>query len=133
MHTTSDKLPLLDQKYLLQNFHEVGFSYLLPEILVLFREQSAIYLQSLETCLNQGDLKGLSTEAHSLKGAAGSVGAAALAEAAETIEDSAADTDHAAATALLTHLRTISKQTDEAIVTELEHLVSQQANEKKPS
>lgn len=130
MHTTSDQLPLLDQKYLQQNFHEVGFSYLLPEILGLFREQSAIYLQALETHLNQGDLKGLAEEAHSLKGAAGSVGAAALAEAAETIENSAANTDHITATTLVTHLNSISQRTDAAIVTELEQLASQLTNDR---
>jgi len=133
MYNTTVQPALLDQDYLHINFHEAGFSYLLPEILRLFREQSAIYLQSLETFLKQNNLKGLSEEAHSLKGAAGSVGAVALAQAAEAIENSVAHTDLTTATALITQLRSISQLTDAAIVTELEQLAFQLNDEKKPS
>jgi len=126
MHNNKDLPVLLDHDYLQANYHEAGFSYLLPELLELFRTQSAIYLQSLETLLGQGNLKGLSEEAHSLKGAAGSVGAAALAEAAQTLENTVKNADIATATALVLHLSTLSKLTDSAIIEELEQLAAQQ-------
>jgi HPt (histidine-containing phosphotransfer) domain-containing protein len=129
MHNDTDQPALLDHDYLQINYHEAGFSYLLPELLELFREQSAIYLQSLEECLGQGNLKGLSEEAHSLKGAAGSVGAAALAEAAQTLENTVIHADIATATALVTHLSRVSKLTDSAIAAELELLANQQDND----
>ncbi|MBV5349981.1 Hpt domain-containing protein [bacterium] len=129
MHNNTDHPPLLDHDYLQINYHEAGFSYLLPELLQLFREQSALYLQSLEKFLGQSNFKGLSLEAHSLKGAAGSVGAAALAEAAQTLEQTVLATDMTTATALVMHLSRLSKLTDSAIAAELELLANQQDND----
>lgn len=78
-----ETVALLDYHYLQENYYQVGFSYLLPEILELFRNQAALYLKAIEQHLMQGNLQELAQEAHTLKGAAGSVGAAALAQLAQ--------------------------------------------------
>lgn len=126
MNDHNDQPALLDHDYLQTNYHEPGFGYLLPELLELFRQQSAVYLQTLEALLGQENLQGLSEEAHALKGAAGSVGAAALAEAAQTVETSILKADPATAAALIRHLSELSKQTDKVIVTELKRLTAPQ-------
>lgn len=117
-----DKAAVLDQDYLRVNYHQAGFSYLLPEILALFRRQAAIYLQSIEQLLMQANLHELAQEAHTLKGAAGSVGAAALAQIAQHLEETAPDSNIAAVTLLVDSLREITDLTDAAIAAELARL-----------
>lgn len=117
-----DKAAVLDQDYLRVNYHQAGFSYLLPEILALFRRQAAIYLQSIEQHLMQANLHELAQEAHTLKGAAGSVGAAALAQIAQHLEETAPDSNIAAVTLLVDSLREITDLTDAAIAAELARL-----------
>ncbi|ACD96312.1 Hpt domain-containing protein [Trichlorobacter lovleyi] len=120
-----DKAAVLDQDYLRVNYHQAGFSYLLPEILALFRRQAAIYLQSIEQHLMQANLHELALEAHTLKGAAGSVGAAALAQIAQHLEETVPDSDIAAVTLLVDSLREITDRTDAAITAELARLAAE--------
>lgn len=120
-----DKAAVLDQDYLRVNYHQAGFSYLLPEILALFRRQAAIYLQSIEQHLMQANLHELALEAHTLKGAAGSVGAAALAQIAQHLEETVPDSDIAAVTLLVDSLREITDRTDAAITAELVRLAAE--------
>ena len=118
------KAALLDQDYLRVNYHQAGFSYLLPEILELFRSQAAIYLKAIEQHLMQGNLHELAQEAHTLKGAAGSVGAAALAQIAQDLEETAPDSDVTAVALQVDSLRKITDRTDAAIAAELARLAA---------
>lgn len=115
----------LDQNYLRINYHEAGFGYLLPEILTLFHGQATIYLHAIEQHLLQGNVPALVSEAHALKGAAGSVGAAALAQVAEQLEDNASPGDLALLASLVDQLRRATALTDVAIVAELEQLATE--------
>ena len=118
------KAALLDQDYLRVNYHQAGFSYLLPEILELFRSQAAIYLKAIEQHLMQGNLHELAQEAHTLKGAAGSVGAAALAQIAQDLEETAPDSDVTAVALQVDSLREITDRTNAAIAAELARLAA---------
>ena len=118
------KAALLDQDYLRVNYHQAGFSYLLPEILELFRGQATIYLKAIEQHLMQGNLHELAQEAHTLKGAAGSVGAAALAQIAQDLEETAPDSDVTAVALQVDSLREITDRTDAAIAAELARLAA---------
>ena len=120
-----DKAAVLDQDYLMVNYHQAGFSYLLPEILALVRRQAAIYLQLIEQHLMQANLHELALEAHTLKGAAGSVGAAALAQIAQHLEETVPDSDIAAVALLVDSLREITDRTDAAIAAELARLAAE--------
>lgn len=117
-----ETVPLLDHHYLKENYHQVGFSYLLPEILELFRVQATIHLKAIEQHLMQGNLHEVAQEAHTLKGAAGSVGAAALAQLAQYVEENATNSDIAKASQLVHALRERTDQTTAAITTELVRL-----------
>jgi HPt (histidine-containing phosphotransfer) domain-containing protein len=118
---TASRLPL-DQEFLRINFHEAGFSYLLPEILKLFQGQVSIYMTNIEQSFQHGDVQRLSAEAHSLKGSAGSVGATALAAAAEFLERHAESADSTVLRDRLVQLQQTAKQTDDAIIVELANL-----------
>jgi len=113
---------LLDQDYLQANYHDAGFSYLLPEIFELFLEQTAIYLHRLGELLKQGKIQEMSENAHTLKGAAGSIGATALAEAAEVLEHAVVYADLATTTVLLENLIDLSRLTGIEITAELDKL-----------
>lgn len=117
-----EKAAVLDQDYLMVNFHQAGFSYLLPEILTLFRGQATNSLHSIEEQLKKMDTKAIAMEAHTLKGAAGSVGAAALAQMALQLEESAPGSDIDSVTLQVGSLRKIIEQTETAIDEELARL-----------
>lgn len=112
----------LDQEYLRLNYHEVGFSYLLPDSLALFSGQARIYQQSLETYFRQGNFDAMAAEAHALKGAAGSVGAAALAELASELEQTTSSRDIARLIELMAELPQTVHLTVQVIAEELKHL-----------
>jgi len=120
------QLTLLNHDYLRVNFHEAGFSHLLPEILLLLQGQLPACQQSFEQLLHKGDLQGLAMEAHTLKGAAGSVGADALAQAAGHIESNAPFTTQANAALLVEQLNQVIELTDGAITAELERLAREE-------
>lgn len=117
-----EKSAVLDQDYLMVNFHQAGFSCLLPEILTLFRGQAANSLHSIEEQLKKMDTKAIAMEAHTLKGAAGSVGAAALEQMALQLEESAPGSDIDSVTLQVGSLRKIIEQTKAAIDEELARL-----------
>ena len=117
-----ETVPLLDHHYLKENYHQVGFSYLLPEILELFRGQATIHLETIEQHLMQGNLHELTQEAHTLKGAAGSVGATALAQLAQHLEETAENSVIAEVSQQVHALRELVAQTDAAITRELVRL-----------
>jgi HPt (histidine-containing phosphotransfer) domain-containing protein len=125
MEEQTEQLPPLDQDYLKINYHEAGFSYLLPEILALFHSQIRIYLQNIEQLYLQGDLHGLAAEAHTLKGTAGSVGATALAAAAAVLEHHAASSDSIVLNERMVQLRQVLALTDDAIIEELARLAAE--------
>jgi HPt (histidine-containing phosphotransfer) domain-containing protein len=122
MEQLTASLSPLDQEYLRINFHEAGFSYLLPEILKLFQGQVSVYLTNIEQSFQHGNLQRLSAEAHSLKGSAGSVGATALAAVAEFLEQHAESADNTVLRDRLAQLQQTAKQTDDAIIVELANL-----------
>jgi HPt (histidine-containing phosphotransfer) domain-containing protein len=126
MADLSKQPALLDHDYLRVNFHEAGFRYLLPEILLLFQGQLAICQQSFEQLLTKGDLQGLAVEAHTLKGSAGSVGADALAQAAKHIEEQAPFGTQENAAMLVKQLKQLAELTEGAITAELERLTREE-------
>lgn len=117
-----ETVPLLDQHYLKENYHQVGFSYLLPEILELFRGQAPLHLETIEQHLAMGNLHEVALEAHTLKGAAGSAGATALALAAHHLEETAADSAISEVSQQVHALRELVAQTAAAITMELVRL-----------
>ena len=120
---------LLDYEYLQVNYHNAGFGYLLPEMLELFRGQAILYLQSIEQHLQAGDLKALAMEAHTLKGAAGSVGATALAQMAYRLENTTPDTDITTVTKQVKQLHELTRQTGATITAELARLAAETDND----
>lgn len=119
-----ETVPLLDQHYLKENYHQVGFSYLLPEILELFRGQATLHLETIEQHLAMGNLHEVALEAHTLKGAAGSAGATALALAAHHLEETAEDSAISEISQQVHALREITDQTTAAITAELARLAT---------
>lgn len=119
-----ETVALLDHHYLRENYHQVGFSYLLPEILELFRGQATLHLEAIEQYLTQGNLHEVVLEAHTLKGAAGSVGATALAQIAHHLEESAPVSDIVEISLQVAALREITDQTIAAITVELTRLAT---------
>lgn len=126
MEQQSAPVQQLDQEYLRINFHEAGFSYLLPELLELFYGQVTTYLQNIDLFLQQGELQKLAEEAHSLKGTAGSVGATPLATAAGALEQQAATADRIILQQLATQLHQTAEETHKAIVIELTRLATEE-------
>ena len=126
MEQQSAPVQQLDQEYLRINFHEAGFSYLLPELLELFYGQVTTYLQNIDLFLQQGELQKLAEEAHSLKGTAGSVGATPLATAAGALEQQAATADRIMLQQLVTQLHQTAEETHKAIVIELTRLATEE-------
>ncbi|MCE1227730.1 MAG: Hpt domain-containing protein [Geobacteraceae bacterium] len=117
-----ETVPLLDHHYLKENYHQVGFSYLLPEILELFRGQATLHLETIEQHLAMGNLHEVALEAHTLKGAAGSAGATALALAAHHLEETAADSAISEVSQQVHALHELVAQTADAITMELVRL-----------
>ncbi|MDK9718400.1 MAG: Hpt domain-containing protein [Trichlorobacter sp.] len=124
MEKHPDQTALLDFEYLQINYHDAGFGYLLPEILELFRGQATLYLDLIEDHLRHADLHALALEAHTLKGTAGSVGAAAIEQAALLLENGVADAAITTVAAQVGQLRKIVQQTETAITAELARLAS---------
>lgn len=117
-----DPTQLLDQNYLRNNFHDAGFSYLLPELLELFSKQADDGLQALEQHYQKKDLAAVTIEAHTLKGTASSVGAAALSVAAADLEHAAQDRDAGRIEQAYTQLQAVAAKTLQAVAHELEQL-----------
>jgi len=117
-----DPTQLLDRDYLRDNFHDVGFSYLLPELLELFSKQTCEGLQALEQFYATHDYQALTVEAHTVKGTAGSVGAAALSTAAADLEHAAQEGDSVRIAQTYNHLQEVAAQTLQAVAHELEQL-----------
>lgn len=117
-----DPTQLLDQDYLRNNFHDVGFSYLLPELFELFSKQTSEGLQVLEQHYQNNDLAAMVMEAHTLKGTASSLGAAALSLAAADLERTAEEDDSGRIAQTYHHLQEVAAQTLQAVTHELEQL-----------
>lgn len=117
----SDPL-LLDQTYLQVNYIDVGFKSLLNDVLVIFRNQASLYLSEIRSALDEHDTVKLAEVAHALKGSAGSVGAAAVANLAHTIEKLAKTQDTSTIASQITDLGRLVDQTIIAISAELERL-----------
>lgn len=120
-----DPTQLLDQDYLRNNFHDVGFSYLLPELLELFSKQTGECLQALEQHYLNNNLAAMGMEAHTLKGTAASVGAAALSIAAADLEHAAQEPDAARIVQAHNHLQELATKTLQAVTDELKHLTQE--------
>jgi len=124
-----DNAEFLDEEYIRINYHEAGFSYLLPEILTLFLEQSAVHLQKLELLFQQSNLHELSAEAHTLKGSASSIGATILANAAQSVEENAESSNQENLTLMFNKLKQASESTNIAIAKELKVLSEAENND----
>ncbi|NJD37653.1 MAG: Hpt domain-containing protein [Geobacter sp.] len=117
-----DPTQLLDQEYLRNNFHDVGFSYLLPELLELFSKQTSEGMQSLGQHCAKQDYPSLAIEAHTLKGTAGSVGAGTLSLVAADLERAAEEGDSGRIAQTYCRLQEVAAQTLQAVTHELEQL-----------
>ncbi len=122
MDNQQDIVDFLDEEYIRINYHEAGFSYLLPEILTLFIEQSFLHLQKLELLFQHGNLHELSIEAHTLKGSASSIGATTLADTAQTIEINAESANMEDLALMFDKLKRTIESTNIAIAKKLEKL-----------
>ncbi|MCO4098017.1 Hpt domain-containing protein [Gemmatimonas sp.] len=87
----------------------------LDEVLVTFREQAHALMAALEGQLRAGDLATARSTAHQLKSAAGSVGAARLAEQAGQVEYAALQGDRLAATHAAAQLPAVATATVTAL------------------
>lgn len=79
-----DTLPIWDRAAALERAD--GDEELVQEIVGLFREDSPRLIQEIEHAVANQDADRLYRAAHTLKGSAGSIGAAALARAAQILE-----------------------------------------------
>ncbi len=122
MDNQQDNVDFLDEEYIRINYHEAGFSYLLPEILKLFIEQSFLHLEKLELLFKHGNLHELSAEAHTLKGSASSIGATTLADTAQAIEKNAESANMEDLAMMFDKLKRTIESTNIAIAKELEKL-----------
>lgn len=80
---------MLDLAYLHKNYVAPGLGDALRDVLQIFGTQLRQNLHTIQDSCASGRLETLSETAHTLKGAAGSVGALRLADAAEELEDAA--------------------------------------------
>ncbi|NRA85543.1 MAG: Hpt domain-containing protein [Gammaproteobacteria bacterium] len=69
----SSDLSVLDLDILTQYTQAIGGQALLGSV-DIFEQQFPLYIDNLVACLQCGDIKGLTEEAHKMKGAAGAVG-----------------------------------------------------------
>lgn len=112
----SDKsLPVFDEKSALIN--TADDKDLLKEALLLFKETAAGYINAIVAAVESGNIERLGIEAHTLKGSAKTIGAAALGALSEKIEKSSKEKNpdafnlvpelQGAATAFFSHLEQI--------------------------
>jgi HPt (histidine-containing phosphotransfer) domain-containing protein len=87
----------------------------LVEVLGLFRDDAPRRLGAILSSLANGDAQGVHAAAHSLKGAAGNIGARALEEACRAVESAARAGDIAAVGTLLSTLEREAARVDQAI------------------
>lgn len=106
---------MLDLAYLHKNYVATGLGDALRNILQTFQHQSRQNLQTIQDAHAAGNYANLTMAAHTLKGAAGSVGAFRLADGAEKLEDAAEQADSDAVTRLCAELVHLTNATLEAI------------------
>ncbi len=80
---------IFDEADLLERL--AGDADLVAEVVVIFLEDCPLRLQAVESAMARREAVALRAAAHALKGAAGSLGAPRLFEAAQTLEQLAAD------------------------------------------
>jgi|GEM_PF-1069946 len=120
---------ILDLPYLHKNYMATGLGDVLPDVLQTFQEQARQNLQSIRQACAASNYSGIAQAAHTLKGAAGSVGALRLADGAEELEAAAGQADAAAVTRLSTELDHLTNATLEAISS----ILAQPQNERWPA
>lgn len=91
---------MLDLAYLRTNYVATGMGDALRDVLHIFGNQLQQNLQTIQQACASGRREVLAETAHTLKGAAGSVGALRLADAAEGLEE-AAESEQTGTVALL--------------------------------
>lgn len=106
---------MMDLAYLHRNYVATGLGGILPEVLQTFQEQAQQNLQSIRQACAASNHSGVFETAHTLKGAAGSVGAFQLADVAEQLEDAAERADAAAVARLSAELTYLTDATLAAI------------------
>lgn len=82
-------LQALDLDILTQYTQAIGGEALLGSV-DIFEQQFPLYIDNLLSFYRQGDNKGVTEEAHKMKGAAGAVGLLRLAALSQKIQDSSA-------------------------------------------
>ncbi|WP_053225689.1 hybrid sensor histidine kinase/response regulator [Solirubrobacter soli] len=95
---------VVDQAVLRALARDVGDDAIVEEICDLFLTEAGPRLEAMRAATRRGDAEALHVHAHTLKGAASSVGAAMVANAAEEIQTHAAAGDLVGADAWLTRL-----------------------------
>ena len=106
---------MLDLPYLHRNYVATGLGSVLPDVLQTFQKQAQRNLQTIQEACRTGNQTALQETAHTLKGAAGSVGAFRLADGAEELEDAVEQNDAAAAARLCAELAHLTNATLQAI------------------
>ena len=100
--TSMDVLPILDRSGALERVG--GDEELLDELLTMLLEQARAGLADLAQAIREGDARGVEHSAHSLKGAAASLGAERFRQRAWELETIGRSGDLAAAPAALERL-----------------------------
>jgi HPt (histidine-containing phosphotransfer) domain-containing protein len=87
--------PILDPAVLdtLRQLNQVGEPDVLSEVLGLFIADAPLRLEAISAAVGNGDARALQRAAHTLKGAAGTIGATGLQAACRTLEEVAQQGD----------------------------------------
>ena len=93
---------ILDREALLERVQ--GDEELAGELLEMFREDVHGRLKAIKQAQESGDMQTIILEAHTIKGAAGNVGANDLSEAALQVEKAAKDADQGTVASLIKQL-----------------------------
>lgn len=90
----------------LQRLLDLGGADLLTQMIAIFEKNSPQRLSTARAGIDAGDLKAVEQAVHSLKSSAGNVGAMALMELAQSVEDAAEKDRQDGLSNLLDHLET---------------------------
>ncbi|MGE0156519.1 MAG: Hpt domain-containing protein [Geobacter sp.] len=120
---------MLDLAYLHKNYVATGLGEALRTVLQTFQSQSQQNLQTIQNAHASGNYANLTMAAHTLKGAAGSVGAFRLADGAEKLEDAAERADAVAVDRLSVELAHLTRATLAAIAS----ILAQPQDERWPA
>ena len=112
----------LDHAFIAENFLNPGLGNLLEEIFEVYLDQSGRSLSEIQEAFEKGDMLQVSQAAHNLKGASGSVGASAMADLLQQLEDTAQSAPKTVVLELIKETASEAAKTEAAIEAELKKM-----------